>query len=377
MKILFFNMGDKDFDPQTPLHGPLGGTESAIAYLTAALARQGCAVTLVSRTDKPRVVDGVRVVPLTGISPQEIDAHDLVCVISVAAGSRIKMHLKLTAPMVLWCHMAIDQPTVQLLDRPEEQAAWDGYVMVSEWQSRLYRERFKLEPAAVHVIGNAISPAFAAKPLAPAWFETGAPPTLLYSSTPYRGLDRLLMSFPAIRARVPQARLKIFAGMALYGADPVTDRYRYLYDLTRALEGADYIGPVGQAELSEAYGAAAALAYPSSFPETSCITVMEAMASGADVLTTDMGALKETLAGFGRMIAPEITLGKLVQTPTDIMDYVDMVVDALAQAQANPAAAAAERQKRAGFAREHYSWDARARQWIALAEGLAAKRRAA
>ncbi|MDQ0454962.1 glycosyltransferase family 4 protein [Rhizobium paknamense] len=377
MKILFFIPFAPDFDPQTPYERPLGGTESAVAYLSAELARAGATVTLLNPRAPERVVQGVRVVPPQAFSPDQVRSQDLVVVVSGAFGQKLRQSIGPSTPMVLWCHLMSDQPGVRKLLEQEEMLTWDGFVTVSRWQAERYHQHLGVSLDKVHVIGNAISPAFGREPLQPAWFETGAAPSLFYSSTPFRGLDRLLLAYPTIRAAVPDVTLKVFAGMALYGEDPNTDPYRYLYDLTRALPGADYVGPVPQQKLAEAYRDAAALAYPSNFEETSCITVMEAMASGADVLTTALGALPETLNGHGRMIAPTDLSKALVRTPFDILPYADMVIGALKEARANPAEAAARRAARAAYAREAYSWSTRAKQWIALAETLVARKRAA
>jgi glycosyltransferase involved in cell wall biosynthesis len=43
-------------------------------------------------------------------------------------------------------------------------------------------------------------------------------------------------------------------------------------------------------------------AYPSIYPETSCLTQMEALSAGCYTIHTDLGALPETSLGYGKMI---------------------------------------------------------------------------
>jgi glycosyltransferase involved in cell wall biosynthesis len=169
--------------------------------------------------------------------------------------------------------------------------------MVSEWQAAYFCQAFGLDPARIGIRRNAVSPAcadlFGGNPILPA---KEGPPTLCYTSTPFRGLDRLLVAFPRIRAAVPDARLEIYSSMGIY--DALLDPHEPLYEAARSSPGVTYHGSVAQPALAQALRRATMLAYPNTFPETSCIAVMEAMAAGCAVATSYLGALPETGAGF-------------------------------------------------------------------------------
>ena len=84
---------------------------------------------------------------------------------------------------------------------------------------------------------------------------------------------------------------------------------------------------------------------------------MEAMAIGAAVLSTDEGALPETLAGFGRMTP-------LVKNPLAFAEsYARLVTDSLTEMRNDPDAAAEQRNAAIEFARSTYRWDRRAEEW--------------
>ncbi|NJL55304.1 glycosyltransferase [bacterium] len=177
---------------------------------------------------------------------------------------------------------------------------------MSNWQREQYCQKFGIDPAKTFVLRNAIAPAFQnlfsqGEAIYP---QKERPPVLAYTSTPFRGLDLLLQLFPRIRDRIPGTRLKVFSSMKVYQVSEAQDRERHghLYQQCLDTEGVEYVGSIPQPQLAAELRHVSALAYPNTFPETSCIVAMEAMAGGCWVVSSELGALPETTAGFGRLV---------------------------------------------------------------------------
>ncbi|MCM2451734.1 glycosyltransferase family 4 protein [Agrobacterium vitis] len=364
MNFLFLDPDGNGYDPDTPLQKPLGGTQSAIAYLSEELVKAGAKVTLANNAERDSVVKGVRIMRSAAVVREGFDQFDLVVSVSVAAGLKFRSIVPEHVPLVLYCPHASNQPAVSSLRDANEQAVWAAYVMVSHWQLNDYAYAFGLDRTRASIIGNAVSPAFLEHPLQPAWFETGAPPVLTYCSTPFRGLDILLLTFPSIRALVPGVELKVFSGMKIYGTHKQAGDFDHLYEVARNLPGVSYHSSVSQKDLAEALRDVAALAYPSTFAETFCISAVEALASGADVLTTRLGALPEILDGLGEMMGPLQSGHQLAQK------YIEFASEALLAMKRDPTATSEKRRQRTDYGRTHFTWARRAQQWLDLAGQL-------
>ena len=304
--IAFIDPARGDYTPDTPRLQPLGGSQSALCYLTEKLAAAGLPVTLVNGTRTPGSVRGVRCLSMAGVSLEELCRLDVVVLLNSCA-RELALRLR-AAPgkrtLILWTQHAANEPAIRDLADPDVQACWDGFAFVSLWQMEEYLKVFGIDRGRCGILRNGIAPAFAdlfraeedileAKP----W-----PPVLAYSSAPFRGLDVLLDSFPRIRANLPGTRLRVFSSLEGYQVPAGEDPYVPLYRRCRGIDGVEYVGALSQDDLAGELKAATCLAYLNRFAETSCISAMEAMAAGCLMVSSQLGALAETTAGFARLI---------------------------------------------------------------------------
>ena len=360
MNLAFIDIVPWDYDAGTVSQRPLGGSQSALCYLAVALAARGHAVWLYTNTTKPRIYQGVQCCSLNSLSREVLANLDAVIVLnSPDLCLVLRPNLPSGCRLILWTQIAHDQEVMWVLRSPPVQAAWDLVVCVSQWHATQMQRCFSLNPARVTVMRNAISPGFEnlfpdAAALAKA---KSSAPVLAYTSTPFRGLDILLSLFPEVRRREPRVRLQVFSSMKVYSWDESKDPCADLYKKCQSTPGVEYVGSVPQPLLAESLKSAAILAYPNTFAETSCIAVMEAMAAGLLVVTTDLGALPETTMGMGIMVP---TLRKQEDTAV----YLDRLMQAIKDWNSPDFYSARWEQVRA--VTSQCTWSLRAAEWERL-----------
>lgn len=354
MRIAFFDNGPLHYTPATPYEQPLGGTESAAAYLSAAMAGRGHRVALINRTVSVAPVHGVEIPGPGSVNRPFLSGFDVVVALSRSTGRQLRQR-GFTGKLVCWQHRSAQFGGIESLAAPDERSAWDGLVFVSDQQRREFAKRFGLDGT---VIRNAASPGALAGAVSPETFvQRGADPVLIYASAPGRGLDLLLLSFPAIREALPGATLRICSDQGIYQGAGEDDPYSAYYAVARALAGVEFVGSLSQSSLGAAFAAADILAYPTNFIETSCIVAMEAAVCGCLVMGTDLGALTETMAGYG------VFTPFLAERAAVVGAFARLMVETVQDARAEPDAYRQRRAEQAAYFRATHTWEKRAEEW--------------
>ena len=196
---------------------------------------------------------------------------------------------------IFWNQLSYDQEAVLFLSDPEMVEKIGHFVFVSHWQAEKFRQMFGIPGYKTSVIKNAALPTVRRK--------TGKRDVvkLCYTSTPWRGLDVLLAAWETLKPE--NAELHVFSSCNIYGPEFAKndENFQGLYDKCEELDGVVYRGSVDNFSLRKELPYFDILAYPSTFEETSCISVIESLSCGLKVVTSNLGALPETTEGWARM----------------------------------------------------------------------------
>ena len=241
--------------------------------------------------------------------------------------------------VILWNHMRPDQPAMQHFFNPEIQKKINHIVYVSESQQKAFIDHAP-EANKGHVIGNAISPAF--ENLFSSVEDIVAIKECrgVYTSTPFRGL--------AVLSSIKEMEIDIFSSMKVYQSDDsVFDK---MYENLKANDCLKLNGSVSQTVLAEKLRSIAFLVYPSIFAECHSIALLEAMAAGLKVITTDKAS-------------PPTEFIDSMPSGGSVDDYAKMLRKNIYFFRSRPEEWAAERWKQVQRINAEFTWKKRAEEW--------------
>jgi glycosyltransferase involved in cell wall biosynthesis len=195
---------------------------------------------------------------------------------------------------ILWLHDTWDDPESQHLKDKKSLDRFEKLVFVSNYQQQTYNMGLDVPYDKGIVLQNAIVP-----------IESHEKPqgtiNIIYHTTPHRGLELLVPICEFLADRGLDFHLDVYSSFGIYGWPGRDEPYQPLFDRIKNHPKMTYHGWQPNHVVREALKKAHIYAYPSIWPETSAISVIEAMSAGCNVICPNFAALPETCANFGVM----------------------------------------------------------------------------
>ena len=260
--------------------------------------------------------------------------------------------MKLKKKNILWCHHYIDQPSIKLLKNAELVKLLDAIVFVSEWQKGEFINHFNLPENKCHVLKNAVN----IEPIKEN--KTNKKIRLIYTSTPWRGLNVLANSIQYLNEKRDDFHLDVYSSTEIYGEKFHNENKANFENFFKQLSQIPNItsyGYVPNNEIISKLKQADIFVYPTTSNETFCIAALEALASGCLTFTTDWGAFKELGENYIELIEFDTNLKNL---STKFAERLSYLMDEYKSGNLN--------QKlllQSDYYSKKYSWIKRAEEW--------------
>lgn len=198
---------------------------------------------------------------------------------------------------ILWLHDLHTDPETFHLSDAEKRKRFKKLVFVSQWQFNSYAIKYGLFPSETRIIPNCVDDYCFELKKDTKWKDKSSV-RLVYHTTPHRGLDILYEVFDYLcKNKYPngEIHLDVFSSFEVYGWKERDEEYKELFDKLKNHPNITYHGTKPHHEVL--YHIATynhIFAYPNTWLETSCLSMMEAMILNTIPVCPDLGALAET-----------------------------------------------------------------------------------
>ena len=257
-------------------------------------------------------------------------------------------------PKILWFQDTSKDPEVKWLKEKDKRDKFERFVFPSDWSLEKYHLDLGFEYEQCVVLKNAIVPI----PIHDKPKE--GPIRLAYISTPHRGLDVLIGAFKALK--LENVVLDVYSSFKIYGWEQQDKEWEPLYNACKETPNVNYHGTVPNEEIRSALQQTHILAYPNVYPETGCISVIEAMSASCIVVCPNLAVLPETCANFAWMY------GFCLDKTEHARKFAYVLKDAIDNFWEAPVQAGLAFQKQ--YYDMHYDIETTAKQWTMMLETI-------
>jgi UDP-glucose:(glucosyl)LPS alpha-1,2-glucosyltransferase len=258
---------------------------------------------------------------------------------------------------ILWLHDLWNDPENEHLRDITSRARFEKLVFVSNYQFQSFHMGHGIPYAESTIMRNAIKP-----------IEHHVKPNdgvirLIYHTTPHRGLAILVPVFERLYEKYgDRIVLDVYSSFSIYGWPQRDEEYKEVFAKCEEHPGINYHGAVSNDEIREALKISHIFAFPSIWPETSCIAAIEAMSAGVGIVCPNFAALPETTA----------SLANIYQWNEDMSthaSYFASVLDVIIENYWHESL-----QSRFMYAKNYadnmYNWESRKEEWVNFLQSL-------
>lgn len=258
---------------------------------------------------------------------------------------------------ILWLH---DLPGDPGADDALKNGGWNRFhriICVSNWQMQGYANMYNIPWSKFIVVQNAIQPIERELP----WVTDGKI-RFIYHTTPHRGLDILAAVFSKLCETHDDIHLDVYSSFELYGWKDRDAQFQGLFDQIKEHPNMTYHGSVSNDEIRTALQNSHIYAYPCTWLETSCLSLIEAMSAGLICIHPNYGALFETSANWTTQYQWNEDKNKHAATSYNI---INNVLTGIKEHNAWEGISTQIRNQKA-YADLFYNWNVRKHQWESI-----------
>lgn len=298
MKIIFYAGACIPIHAQSLEERPLGGTETGLIRVAEILQQRGHDVTVFTSLKDPPV-SKPRYLHVSALTEQSS------CDVFIAVQEWMAIFAPVRCKRVLfWTGDGSEQYLNYGLGDLRSREKIDLLLVASKWHANDLCQESGFPIEKTFVVGNGVHLPF---------FDMEFPRNrrrLIYTSAPYRGLSLAPPLYGELRKRITDLEFVVISGFGIYDRDrpfqgPELQGNKELLQQIALLPGCLVKENMTQRQLAQEYLQATLFFYPNIVRETCCITALEAQAAGCPVVTSDLGALAETVGDGGIIITGE------------------------------------------------------------------------